>query len=347
MTTMQTSNLPRGNQWTLPPSGYTGEMNWMKFGKARIKVGHGFSPFWLMEIERIRHNIEACIIVVTGKGGTGKTYFALRNAEILDPRFNVQQQVPFGNEEFMALIGENSPLKMGQAIVVDESQFGMSNRDWADNMQKDLMKQIEAIRSKGLVIFIVALNMKTLDVIARNYVITHRIHMKRRGVGTAYKFYMPAFADEPYKYRMGTVKLQMPGRTCEHPSCLRCKFSGVRSSQWLLRNQWEKEGYTPCSNIRAVYERKKKAFLEEEASKSAQKRVEKIASKNKTAEDQKLVAMMAPLYHSLPSNKRGNRKDFNAFWLKLDELAGKHLPERQAERIRFLLENPARENPRD
>lgn len=311
----------------------------MKFGKARIKVGPGYSPFWFMEIERIRHNIEACIIVITGKGGTGKTYFALRNAEILDPKFDPTLQVPFGNTEFMNLIGENSPLKMGQVIVVDESQFGMSNRDWADNIQKDLMKQIEAIRSKGWVIFIVALNMKTLDVIARNYVITHRIHMKKRGIGTAYRFYMPAWADEPYKYRMGTVQLNMPGRSCDHPSCLRCRRSGLRRAQWSTRNSWSDNGEDICFNIRAVYERKKKMFLEEQAMESAKKRVEKIASKNKGEEDQRLVSRMMQIYHTLPQSKRNSRKDFNAFWIKLEELAGKRVPERQAERIRFLCES--------
>lgn len=334
-----TSNLPHGDQWATPPKGYTGDKQWMKFGKAKIKIGLGYTPFWLLEIERIRHNIEACIIVITGKGGVGKTYFAIRNAEIIDPRFNPKLQIPFGNEEFMNLIGENSPLKMGQAIVVDESQFGMSNRDWADNIQKDLMKQIEAIRSKGLVIFIVALNMKTLDVIARNYVITHRIHMKKRGEGTAYKFYMPAFSDEPYKYKMGTVRLKMPGRTCDHPSCLRCKYSGLKNSQWTQRDNWRENGFTPCKNIRAVYERKKKAFLEDEATKSAKKRETKLMAKNKGEEDQKLNTLITPEYRNLPAGKRGSRKDLKALAFRLSQIAGKTIGERQADRIRFLQES--------
>ena len=328
----------QGMQFVEAPLGYVGDKQWMNWHGFYVKVGPGYTPFFFNEIERIRANIEACIIAVTGKGGSGKTYFTLRMAEIMDPKFNPNIQVPFGSDELMKLIGDDSPLKMGQVIVIDESQFGMSSRDWYNDMQKDVMKQIEAIRSKGYIIFIVALNMKTLDVIARNYVMTHLIHMKRRGEAAVYRFYMPAFAQEPYKAKLGTVRLNMPGyEGCQHPTCLRCNFSGLKKPKWIRRERWEEDGTLICMNIRAQYERKKKAYLEAESEKS---------EKKKTAKDEKregvnleaLADAISLEYHNLPNLRRGTRKDPKAIAHLLTQKFKKPFSEYMGDRVRYIIE---------
>jgi len=259
-----------------PPEDYEGPLKTIDWHGFYVKVGPGYSALFFNELETIRQNIEACIIVVTGPAGKGKTYFGLRLAEIMDPKFNVNIQVPFGSEDFLKLISEDSPLKMGQVIVPDESQFTMGSRNWYKDIQRDLMNQLEAVRSKGYIIIIVALNMKVLDIIARNYVMTHLVHMKKRGEGTAYKFYMPAFASEPYKNKLGTVKLKLPGyESCKHSTCLRCQFSGLKKSHWAQREKWVENKFPLCNNIRAIYERKKKTYLESESQKTEAKRKKK------------------------------------------------------------------------
>jgi len=261
-----------GSQFIEPPSTYKGIAKTMDWKGVYVKTGSGYGPFFFNEIEKIRNNIEACIIAVTGPGGSGKTYFALRLAQLLDPTFNPKIQVPFGSSAFLTLISEDSPLKMGQFIIPDESQFTMGARNWYEDIQKDLMNQIEAVRSKGYVIMIIALNMAVLDKIARSYVMTHLIHMNKRGEATAYRFYMPAFAKEPYKKKLGKVRLMLPGaEECGHSSCLRCGFSGVKKSTWAKRGEWAAD--TPiCQNIRAQYEREKKAYLERTATEAGERR---------------------------------------------------------------------------
>ena len=328
----------QGMQFVEPPQDYRGNLKWMNWHGFYVKVGPGYTPFFFNEIERIRTNIEACIIATTGKGGSGKTYFVLRMAEILDPKFDPDIQVPFGSDELMKLIGDNSPLKMGQVIIIDESQFGMSSRDWYNDMQKDVMKQIEAIRSKGLIIFIVALNMKTLDVIARNYVMTHLVHMRRRGEGIIYRFYMPAFAQEPYKAKLGTVRLNMPGyEGCQHPTCLRCRYSGLRKPKWTRRGHWAEDGETICMNIRARYERKKKAYLEAESQKSEAKKTQK-QEKAEGINYEALTDMIAPVYHTLPSTRRNERKDPDAIAHRLSQLTKKTCSRYVGEKVRKIFE---------
>jgi len=266
-----------GSQFVEPPSTYKGIAKTMDWKGIYVKTGSGYGPFFFNEIERIRRNIEACILVVTGPGGSGKTYFALRLAELLDPTFKPKVQVPFGSPAFLALISEGSPLKMGQFIIPDESQFTMGARNWYEDIQKDLMNQIEAVRSKGYVIMIIALNMAVLDKIARSYVLTHLIHMNKRGEATAYKFYMPAFAKEPYKKKLGKVRLKLPGsEECEHNSCLRCRFSGLRKTMWAGRDKWLEEKTPICLNIRAQYEREKKTYLERAATEAGERRIKSI-----------------------------------------------------------------------
>lgn len=268
---------PGGSQFVEPPSTYKGIAKTMDWKGIYVKTGSGYGPFFFNEIERIRKNIEACIIVVTGPGGSGKTYFALRLAELLDPNFKPVIQVPFGSAAFLSLISEDSPLKMGQFIIPDESQFTMGARNWYEDIQKDLMNQIEAVRSKGYVIMIIALNMAVLDKIARSYVMTHLVHMNKRGEATAYKFYMPAFAKEPYKKKLGKVRLMLPGaETCEHSSCLRCRFSGLKKNMWTQRDQWAEKDIPICDNIRAKYEREKKAYLERTATEAGERRQKAI-----------------------------------------------------------------------
>lgn len=268
---------PGGSQFVEPPSTYKGIAKTMNWKGIYVKTGSGYGPFFFNEIEKIRKNIEACIIVVTGPGGSGKTYFALRLAELLDPTFKPKIQVPFGSPAFLALISEDSPLKMGQFIIPDESQFTMGARNWYEDIQKDLMNQIEAVRSKGYVIMIIALNMAVLDKIARSYVMTHLIHMNKRGEATAYKFYMPAFAKEPYKKKLGKVRLRLPGaEDCEHSSCLRCRFSGLKKNMWVNRAKWQEWGTPICQNIRSQYEREKKTYLERTATEAGERRVKAI-----------------------------------------------------------------------
>jgi hypothetical protein len=254
---------PVGTPFAQPPIGYKGPNRFMNWHGNRFEVGFGASPFFLREIEKRKNNIEACIVGIFGGAGRGKSYIALRLAEIIDKNFDPDLQVAFGSEEFLKLISPNSPLKMGQVIIVDEAQFSAGSRNWYNEIQKDLMAHLEAVRSMGFIIFIVALNLATLDVIARNYTLTHMIYMKRRGRGIAYRFYNSPFGKEPYKNRLGIINTKLPDSgKCRYKSCLRCPYSGIQG----------KTNTKLCNTLRARYERKKREYLATTAKASEEKR---------------------------------------------------------------------------
>jgi len=292
-----------------PPENYEGANMWMDWHGFKVEVGGGYGPHLLNEIQAKRNNIEACIIVVTGSGGKGKTYFCLRLAEILDPKFDVELQVPFGADELLNLISSDSPLGMGRVIIIDESQFSMSSRDWYTNIQKVLMKQLEAIRSKGYIIFIVALSESTLDNIARSYVITHKIHLFKRGHAKVYRYSLGPFSVKPYPTKIsGDCELALPGAEyCEGSYCLKCPYSGLSKILWSRRSLWAEKNDVICQTIRAKYERKKKLFLETMVDEATVKRTGfKIeAVKNKPTVDD-AVATLKDNFSELKLSNQGN-----------------------------------------
>jgi len=314
-----------GDEFVDPPKGYKGANRWTNWHRVRAEFGSGYGTFLLDELQEKRDNIEACIVVVTGGGGKGKTYFTLRLAEILDPKFDVDVQVPFGPDEFMELIGPDSPLGIGRVIVVDESQFAISSRDWYADIQKDLMKQLEAIRSKGFIIFIVCLSEATLDVIARSWVITHKIHLMKRGRARVYSYQTGPFSTKPYPRTISKdEKMTLPGAEyCEHSSCLKCPYSGVAQPQWKLRNRWEELNTPLCQTIRALYERKKKFFLTEMAEIANEKRREAQMKKTQLSD---IVATLKEHTTMLRKTKR-NRIDINSASAIIRQFLGSGIPD--------------------
>ena len=198
-------------------------------------------------IDDIRHRsrtVKQNMLLIQGEPGEGKSWFALRLGQILDKNFDVELQVVFERSHLLFLIGPNSPLKIGSVIIIDESQYIAGARRWYENVQKDVMENIESVRSRGFVIIIVALHIELLDKIIRNYVLSHRIIMSSRGRAKCYRTFTPPFANKPFTHGMGSMALKIPDvELCESPSCLLCQYK-------------EK-----CMTIRAIYERKKRRFL--------------------------------------------------------------------------------------
>lgn len=225
--------------------------NWHGYG---IVVGAGRSTKILDEIQHRRRTVKQNMILVAGAPGEGKSYFALRLAQIFDPKFNPFQQIVFERTHLLWLLGGQSPLKMGQVIIIDEAQFIAGARRWYEDIQKDVMEHIEAIRSRGFIILIVALHINLLDKIVRNYVLSMMMKMNRRGLATIYHLWTPTFAEKLFKKKIGRLALQLPDvEKCEYPSCLICKYQDN------------------CLTLRAVYERLKKEFLGKMSAESRRK----------------------------------------------------------------------------
>ena len=262
-----------------------GIQNWNGF-----KVPSGCVGF-LDIIDARRKKNQSCMIIITGDPGGGKTYAALRLGEIFDSRFLVKltpydepgdSQVTFGRKQLMHLIGNDTPLQREQVIVIDEAQFAMGSRRWYEDVQKDLIEQIEAVRSRGFVIIIVSLHLNLLDNIIRRYVLTFMIHMEDRGRGIIYRLYTPRFESEMRKKRIGQLKLNLPNyEICKHPDCLRCPY--------LYPEDPAKE----CILLRATYERSKKAFI---GNKNIEKEAQHEAKERKRATSPPLTKQLEKVH---------------------------------------------------
>ena len=209
----------------------------------------------------------------------------------------------------MALIGPDSPLKMGQCIILDESQWGANSRSWYDKVQQDLMLQLEAIRSKGFCIFIVSLSEASLDLIARNYVISMKIHMLKRGHGRVYSYNMGPFSVKPYpKIVSRDCEMELPSiEECGYYSCLKCPYSGLSRTLWKKRSHWLENGDIICQTLRAKYERKKKSFVEQMANESTERHIAKkedVVSKKVTVDD--AIAVLKANSNELSLSNQGN-----------------------------------------
>lgn len=255
-------------------------MNWNNW---KVKVGPGYSPQFLNLIQSRRTTSRSNLILITGEPGEGKSYAALSLAEILDSKFNVWEQVVFTREHFLELIGNNSPLKRGQVIVVDEAQFIAGVRTWYDTLQIDLMNNFEAVRFRGYIIIIVALHMDLLDKILRRFVLTYMINIIDRGKGVIYRLFNPAFATEMYKNYIGKIILPLPDvNRCPGttnmlaPDCLTCEHLFDTSV-----------AYGGCLTDRAIYERLKHDFIGQKTSDAQKKAEEKKKQESRLSQSER------------------------------------------------------------
>lgn len=271
-----------------------------RYGNHIFLRGAGHSTKILDEILRKRNNKESIVIAVTGPPGTGKTYFGMMLAMILDPKFHCTDtpepdpredhgQIAFTRPHILFLTGPNSPLQPGQCIELDETHFGVGARSWGDKNQQILTNYIAAIRSKGYILIIVVLHTNMLDNMIREYVINYEINVTQRGIGKVYRRWYPTFAKEVYKKRLGTLTLPMPGyEICNYDSCLSCKSLNPK-----------KIG-DRCITDRAKYERRKEAFLNDKG-----KQQEEESLKTTYHEFDEIIESLQGVSNDIPRKPNG------------------------------------------
>jgi hypothetical protein len=265
-------------------------LKWQEWGPVLIAMGPGYGPHFLKDLAHRRDENESIVVVIYGGGGSGKTYFGLTTAMILDPEFTVERQVLFSRQQLMDVISNKTKIDPGQALVIDESQFSVSARTWGNVDQVEIMQHLAALRSRNLILFIIILGTEMLDKIIRNFTITHKVFMLKRGVGRVYSFEQGPIRPPFPKTLSKDCVMPLPDswpeidgdKGCENPHCLRCHHSGIVDGYWEKRENWDKIGFKPCLRQRSRYERLKKAFLEGEAAKSADKHQSKLKLSDET-----------------------------------------------------------------
>ena len=109
--------------------------------------------------QRLEQNKNALIAVV-GETGSGKSYSALRLAEVIDDDFNVAEKVCFRPNEFMRTVRR---AKKYDAIIFDEAGVGIPAREWWSIQNRLLDYVIQTFRSKNLCVIFTTPYLNLID----------------------------------------------------------------------------------------------------------------------------------------------------------------------------------------
>jgi len=203
-----------------------------------------------LEIMRRRVHIKNknVLAIYVGETGSGKSYSALRSAEILDPNFTIDN-VCFSTIEFLTFLRngiKKKTLKKGMVIIYDEIGIGHSNRNFQDAINKSLNFIFQGFRKENLIVFLTVPKMKFVDKQTRelmHYIVTPRRIDKKRS----------------FVHCQGYTVEQNPLLFGEDMYVKRAKIAGAKFDGV---QEMDTFGLAlPSEHLRIQYEEKKRSFL--------------------------------------------------------------------------------------
>jgi hypothetical protein len=154
--------------------------------------------------ERTRKQDKNYIIIICGGTGSGKSWLALRIAEEIQPKFNIENVV-FSPEDFFQRLNK---VKKGDVIIFDEAGVGIGARDHMRDINKDTNKILQTFRHENLILIMTVPGFGFIDIQARKLV---HAYIEPKGIDydkglTYFKFnhlqYNPKY-DKIYWHRQG------------------------------------------------------------------------------------------------------------------------------------------------
>ena len=241
-----------------------------------VPTGPGCSTWFYDEIShRLSHN-KSVVCLFVGPPGSGKSYMALRLAQIFDPKFDPEKQVCFTRLELYNVLAGKVKVRRGQVLILDESHVTVGARTYQVQEQRELVNLIAAARSKGYALFVITLHAAMTDVIIRRYIGSFMIAMNEPGDADLYQLFTPRFEEKGWRKKYPRLYAELPdAELCEHPDCLTCKYLPV------------------CQTLRARYERKKAAFLRELAEQSRKKAEEKLKRRQAPTDEEAVEILIS------------------------------------------------------
>jgi len=115
--------------------------------------------------DRLLNRNKNWLAIICGSTGSGKSWSALRLAELIDPRFSIQQ-VCFTPQEFMKLLNSGI-VKKGSCVVFDEAGVGMPSREWYSLSNRLLSYILQTFRHKNLAVIFTSPSFEFIDSQAR------------------------------------------------------------------------------------------------------------------------------------------------------------------------------------
>ena len=131
---------------------------------ASNRKGKGYFNSYILRRIKNNQNLLCCI---TGGTGSGKSYSALREGEILDPNFDIDN-VCFTPEQLMDLVnGVTKQLKKGAVILFDEIQVSHSHLDYRSMQSKLLNYLLQNFRHRNFILFMTSPHFSYVNASAR------------------------------------------------------------------------------------------------------------------------------------------------------------------------------------
>ncbi|NIA12350.1 MAG: hypothetical protein GWP10_22205 [Nitrospiraceae bacterium] len=164
--------------------------------RARPKSGS-----WLVDylVHRVKAYNKNFVGIFVGDPGSGKSYSALRLAEVISKQFNRKfsvDNVVFKAADFIDLLSDAKRLKKGEVVIFDEAGTGeaMSSRNWYSIQNKLVDSAVQTFRFKNLYVFFTTPLDSFVDSHARKLFnarfVTQRIDKRRKVVVTKPYFFV-------------------------------------------------------------------------------------------------------------------------------------------------------------
>lgn len=204
-------------------------------GKVFIHKDSSFTnnPFVQIAWERTRNRNQNLLVAFVGGTGSGKSYAALRAAELIDPDFDADRIV-FTTKEFLSVLRQDLPA--GSVIIYDEAGVGFSSRQWYTQMNKVLGYVLQTFRFKNYVVFFTQPDFSFLDAQGRK--IFHML-MVDRGINKSSRtsYFAPKMID--IKREDGTMWLPFLTYKDENGKTKKCPKIGFKLPNHELIKAYE------------------------------------------------------------------------------------------------------------
>lgn len=171
----------------------------------------------LIEARKKRNNDTR--VIVEGEGGTGKSYFALRLAEQLDPRFvdnideAIEYQVCFKASEYMRAV---TVLPPHSVLIYDEPGQSIHHREFMSDANIILSKTMIGYRFKRFVSFFCIPIVDLIDKDSQKLT-QYMVNITGQGHAEIYKTMKQKFGGPPwYKMVVDHMKISLPDCKLTH-----------------------------------------------------------------------------------------------------------------------------------
>jgi len=175
------------------------------------------------------------LAIITGGTGSGKSWSALRLAEMIDPDFNITK-VCFTSKDFMKTLNSDK-IKKGACIVFDEAGVGIPSREWYSVSNKLINYVLQTFRHRNLAVIFTTPSFEFIDSQARKL----------------FHFYFETMKI----YRRAGVCILKPLMIQHNPRLGKTYFKYPEYPEGLLKRL---KVHKPSHELIMAYERKKKLF---------------------------------------------------------------------------------------